>query len=159
MTLARSTARVSKSGCYGGAVETSALLAPVCVTAGGVTIDKWLTSVETLGDFISYLASSQFHAPVTTSSFELDEAEIIWNHSLLRCPVDLDIVSDSAVFLTLTECSSFLSTSPDLSKEPRSFTEAMKRPDADAWSAAMDREKTSLREMGAFEEVTLPKGE
>ena len=35
----------------------------------------------------------------------------------------------------------------------------MARPDADAWHAAMDREKTSLKKMGAFEEVDLPKGE
>ena len=35
----------------------------------------------------------------------------------------------------------------------------MKRPDADAWCAAINWEKTSLKEMGAFEEVTLPKGE
>jgi hypothetical protein len=37
--------------------------------------------------------------------------------------------------------------------------EAMSRPDADAWRAAMEREKKSLEEMGAFEEADLPPGE
>src|SRR5277367_2086589 len=47
----------------------------------------------------------------------------------------------------------------DLSKEPNSYAEAVAHPDADTWRAAMDREKFSLAEMGAFEEVDLPKGE
>ena len=113
----------------------TALLAPACGTAGGAVIDNWSLSEDTLGDFISFLASSHFPAPIDTSSLVLDEEEIIWNHSV------------------------FLSQSLDLSKEPQSYTKAMKQPDADAWCAAMDQERTSLRDMGAFEEVALPKGE
>ena len=47
----------------------------------------------------------------------------------------------------------------DLTKEPFSYVEAIARPDASAWRAAMAREKASLEEMGAFEEVDLPEGE
>ena len=47
----------------------------------------------------------------------------------------------------------------DLTKKPRNFAEAMARPDADAWRAAMECEKTSLKKMDAFEEVELLKGE
>jgi len=34
----------------------------------------------------------------------------------------------------------------------------MARPDAATWRVAMEHEKTSLSEMGAFEEVDLPVG-
>ena len=32
-------------------------------------------------------------------------------------------------------------------------------PNADAWYAAMERKKESLKQMGAFEEVELPSGD
>jgi hypothetical protein len=47
----------------------------------------------------------------------------------------------------------------DLSKAPLSYSEAVARSDAPVWRAAMDREKQSLKEMGAFAEVDLPAGE
>ena len=47
----------------------------------------------------------------------------------------------------------------DLSKAPLSYAEAVARPDASVWRAAMEREKQSLRDMGAFAEVVLPPGE
>ena len=47
----------------------------------------------------------------------------------------------------------------DLSKEPFSYSEAMARPDASVWRAAMDRERQSLIDMGAFEEADLPPGQ
>ena len=39
------------------------------------------------------------------------------------------------------------------------YAEVVTHPDAPVWFAAMEREKTSLREMGAFVEADLPKGE
>jgi len=47
----------------------------------------------------------------------------------------------------------------NLAKEPSSYSEAIARPDAPAWRAAMAREEQSLKEMGAFEEVDLPPGQ
>ncbi|KAJ3484899.1 hypothetical protein NLJ89_g11945 [Agrocybe chaxingu] len=46
----------------------------------------------------------------------------------------------------------------DLSKPPRSYTEAMARPDRDVWVAAMKREATSLEGMKAFWACALPDG-
>ena len=47
----------------------------------------------------------------------------------------------------------------DLTKAPSSYSEAIARPDAPAWRAAMAHEELSLKEMGAFEEVDLPPGQ
>ena len=44
----------------------------------------------------------------------------------------------------------------DLRKAPESFHEALARPDADVWHAAMHRELDSLEERSAFERTTLP---
>jgi hypothetical protein len=44
----------------------------------------------------------------------------------------------------------------DLRKAPESFHEALARPDADVWHAAMRRELDSLEERRAFERTTLP---
>jgi hypothetical protein len=44
----------------------------------------------------------------------------------------------------------------DLRKAPESFHEALARPDADVWRAAMRRERDSLEERHAFERTTLP---
>jgi hypothetical protein len=46
----------------------------------------------------------------------------------------------------------------DLSKAPESYYEAIARPDADVWKAAMQRELTSLEDRHAFERTTLPSG-
>ncbi len=46
----------------------------------------------------------------------------------------------------------------DLKKPPNSYAEACACPDVAAWRAAMDREISSLRDMGAFLECDLPPG-
>ena len=167
----RSRARITANGGdharlpANGGDSGIALLAPIIDHAGGEivslvvdevngdmpkdadVVDVWSLSEDTLGDFISFVVSSTLPNPVDTSSLVLDEMDILWNHSSAQ----------SLISVGDRHC--FLSYSSDLSKEPRSFTDAMKRPDADAWRTAMDREKTSLKEMGAFEEVDLPKGE
>ena len=111
------------------------------------TLTDWSLSEDTLGDFISFIASSNFPDPVATSSLVLDELDILWSHSSAHS------------LISTGDHHRFLPHSSDLSKEPRSYAEAMKHPDADAWRAAMDWEKVSLMEMGAFEEVVLPNGE
>ena len=50
------------------------------------------------------------------------------------------------------------SSSPTTLKFPLSYAEAVSHPDAPVWYAAMEREKASLLEMGAFVEEDLPKG-
>ena len=46
----------------------------------------------------------------------------------------------------------------DLSKAPESYYEAIARPDADVWKAAMQRELTSLEDQHAFKRTILPPG-
>ena len=106
--------------------------------------DLWQVTEDTLEDLVSYLAFSPSPDLAVTESLASDEAYIFWDSIALGAFVSPRYPS---------------SPSYNMSKEPLSYTEAMARPDADAWRAAMDREKTSLEEMGAFEEVYLPKGE
>jgi hypothetical protein len=46
----------------------------------------------------------------------------------------------------------------DLSKAPENYREAIARPDADVWRAAMDREMSSLKERNVFKPTVLPPG-
>ena len=165
-SLARAGGRPSKStvttmvvATDGGAstIPGSALLALLVV--GGAMMDDWHLSEDLLGDFISYVASSQLPDPVDTFSLTLDEQEILWNHSLLSFPDSSPSILLDPVCLLSENHPHFVSKSLDLSKEPRIFSDAMACPDADAWQATMDREKMSLKKMGALEEVDLPKGE
>ena len=48
------------------AIPDTAFLAPLM--DGGAVLDDWHLSEESLGDFISYVASSQLPDPVDTSS-------------------------------------------------------------------------------------------
>jgi Reverse transcriptase (RNA-dependent DNA polymerase) len=97
---------------------------------------------DTFTDFLSFLASTSFPDYIETTSLDMLEPEIFWNHSL------------SAVSSFRQHTQTY-----DLSKEPQSYTEAITRPDTDAWHAAMDCEKKSLEQMGTFKEVELPPGE
>ena len=90
--------------------------------------------------------SSSFPNPVVTNSLLKLEDNSIFSFALL----------DSFAFKTF---SLPFSRPFDLSKPPLSYTEAIARPDSSVWHSAMDRERMSLAEMGAFEEVELPKGE
>jgi len=91
------------------------------------------------GSFLSFLAPSSFH-----NSDDVD--------------TDSLAIMESVIF-AYSSFAAFSSTPPcvfDLAKVPSSYTEALARPDASVWSAAMSREEQSLAEMGAFEEVDLP---
>ena len=109
-----------------------------------------LTDPDVINDFISLLATSSFPDQVLTDSLELMEVDILWDHF-------------SSSFSSPVSSSLSLFTPPrlpfNLSKELLSYAEAIACPDALAWRAAMDRERTSLDEMGAFKEVDLPIGE
>lgn len=74
------------------------------------------------------------------------EPDILWQHLM-----------DSPLAFSAATTSFHPKFPPfDLSKAPLSYSEALARPDAPVWQAAMDREKNSLRDMGAFAEVPLP---
>ena len=103
-------------------------------------------SMDTIESFISFLDSSSFPNQITTESLIDVESPII--HSLFSS-------FDSFVFKAFTPP---FSRPFDLSKPPSSYVEALARPDAQIWHSAMDRERQSLSDMGAFEEVDLPKG-
>ena len=101
-------------------------------------------SLAVLDAFYSLIASSSVPDPSDTFSLPLVESEVL--SLALRA---------SGPFPSRT----FRSSSFDLSKAPLSYSEAMARPDASVWRAAMDRERQSLLDMGAFEEADLPPGE
>jgi len=120
---------------------------------GGVSVDgganitfaasaDLLPSVEAVYGILSLQTSSSFPdaVDVQTDSLVLMEPDIIRTSCLAAVTP-----SRPRVF--------------DLTKEPSSYSEAIARPDASAWRAAMACEEQSLKEMGAFEEVDLPPGQ
>ena len=111
-------------------------------TSSSLLIEDDLTD-PVLADFISLLVSSAplFCGGDLESLVSLEEA-ILAEHLL------------PAAFLSSA-------SSPktwNLKKEPKSYAKACARPDAAAWRAAMDREISGLKDMGAFEECDLPPG-
>ena len=104
-------------------------------------------SLEAIESLISFVDSSSFSDQIATTSLLDDEDHFI--QSLFSFPNPVALKAFSPPF----------SKPFDLSKPPSSYTEAVARPDAHVWHSAMDRERQSLTDMGAFEEVELPKGE
>ena len=107
-------------------------------------------SLESIAYLSSLVASSAFDDGPDFLSLATLEPVFVWDniasfHPLLAPqPIALLASSHSRAF--------------DLSKPPLSYAEALARPDAPVWLAAMDREKKSLQDMQAFEEVDLPPG-
>jgi hypothetical protein len=99
-------------------------------------------SAEAIHGILSLQTPSSFPdaVDVATDSLALMEPEIIQTFCLAAI-----VPNQPRVF--------------NLTKEPSSYSEAIARPDAPAWRAAMEREEQSLREMGVFEEVDLPPGQ
>ena len=86
------------------------------------------------------------------------EPDIIWEHLLFPPSFPSSLIADTAALRTVGS-PSLAPRSFDLTKAPSSYSEAIARPDASAWRAAMDRERQSLSDMGAFKEADLPSGE
>ena len=129
---------------YGGAdVDTSK---DVVLGFAGEVSDL-SPSVDVIESFISFIDSSSFPDQVPTESLADIESTLI--HSAF---------SHHNPFVFKAFCPPF-SRPFDLSKPPSSYVEAIARPDSQIWHSAMDRERQSLLDMGAFEEVELPKGE
>ena len=132
---------VSVNGGVNGGASTSAVAVSF---SEDMDLSPSLDAIESL---ISLVDSSSFPDPIDTTSLLDDENSFI--HSLFFSPNPLAFKAFSPPF----------STPFDMSKPPSSYTEAIARPDAHIWHSAMDRERQSLADMGAFEEVELPKGE
>jgi hypothetical protein len=118
-------------------------------------------SPDVLADFVSFVTPLSFpdepNVIVDLKSIADYESDILWHHLFLS-PLPVSLLLDahpSFAFKVYTGPRKHL----DLSEEPLSYTEAMVRPDADAWVMAMEHEKKSLEGMGALEEVDLPSRE
>ena len=128
----------------GGADGGAAINLPLA--ASSIDLSPSLASLDYVSSFVLSTPSADGS---DISSLTWMEPDILWRH-LLDSP-----------FAFPATTTSFRSKFPpfDLSKAPLSYSEALARPDASIWEAAMDREKDSLRDMGAFAEVPLPSGQ
>ena len=135
-------------GLYGGVPDADV------VVAGGVSVVT--PFLDVVDAFYSLIASSSFLASVDTFSLGIAERGVLWDHIF---PIILPELPHFAALCAVSPAISHGSRSFDLSEAPLSYSEAVARPDAPAWRAAMDRERISLQEMGAFEESDLPPGE
>ncbi|KAJ3501601.1 hypothetical protein NLJ89_g9266 [Agrocybe chaxingu] len=112
---------------------------------------------DVVADLLSLATYDSFPDPAATTAFAGDvfeayEAELLWGHCLAAlspCPPPEH---------DLTDVRDLHARKFDLSKPPRSYTEAMARPDRDVWDAAMKREAKSLEAMKAFRACSLPDG-
>ena len=140
----------ANGGAHGGANEGASEVANGGAHGGASGVANSMEidlspSLEVIESLISFLDSSSFPHQIDTISLVEIEGDLI--HSLLSDPFAFKAFS-------LPFSKPF-----DLSKAPLSYTEALARPDAQIWHLAMERERQSLMDMGAFEEVVLPKGE
>ena len=142
--VSRGGADVDGIAMNGGALSSLASRGGVTDLTGGIA--DLSPSLDAIESFISFLDSSSFPDPVMTTSLIEFEDNSVFSFALI----------DSFAFKTFFPP---FSRPFDLSKPPSSYTEAIARPDASVWHSAMDRERNSLAEMGAFQEVELPKGE
>ena len=115
---------------------------------------------EVVDDLVSFLAPSSFpNQPVLSSLVTLEES-VLRDHLEYASALSTSSSMSSGVHDATYPRNSY---PPDwkfnISKVPSSYSEAISRPDASVWRAAMDRELKSLDEMGAFEEADLPMGE
>ena len=128
---------LSHVGFYGGAVvvDTEATLPDFPGDVPDLS-----PSLDAIDSYISFLDSSSFPDPVDTESLDQMANDLF----------------PPAAFKAFVPP---FSRPFDLSKPPLSYSEAVARSDASIWHSAMDRERQSLSDMGAFEEADLPKGE
>jgi hypothetical protein len=124
------------------------------VVDGGVasSLDHTPATIDAL---LSFFAPSSFPHQIPTDSLADLSTGALSFVDLSRGSGDDDPSSHPSALASVSGSSS---RSFDLSKEPSSYAEALARPDAAVWKAAMDRERQSLADMGAFEETDLPVG-
>ena len=103
-------------------------------------------SAQSIAFLSSFVDSPTPDDPSLVESLALLEADLLWDHGYLFA------------FRASPSKPTFKPNIFDLSKIPLSYSEALARSDASIWQAAIDRERQSLQDMGAFEEVHLPPG-
>ena len=143
-------------------------VASICPTCNLNPTSKGQAFAEAIRVRDEHLALCQLPRPVHRQQ----EANVIEDFVSLSITGDLlsaDFVDDLASheqdsvinYCLLTSLDSHQFTCPrvfDLSKALESYYEAIARPDADVWKAAMQRELTSLEDRNAFERTALPQG-
>ncbi|RDB14617.1 Retrovirus-related Pol polyprotein from transposon TNT 1-94 [Hypsizygus marmoreus] len=108
--------------------------------SGGVHPQQTLAAIT---DFVSLLTANDL-ALSPSDDFLSQEVDAIMDHKAL-------IAHPDPLHFRLPR-------THDLTKPPDNYAQAMSRPDADVWRAAMQREYASLQERGVFQPTTLPKG-
>jgi hypothetical protein len=98
-------------------------------------------TLSAISDFVSFFATDDLLPSEFMEDLDSHESDAITSFCLLT----------SIDHLRFQRPQQF-----DLRKAPESFREALARPDADVWQAAMRRELDSLEERQAFERATLP---
>ena len=93
-------------------------------------------ALNVIDAFFSLNACASFSDPVDMFSLLTAEPDILWDHLFSSHLSSVLISSLALCAVAVPPPRSF-----DLSKEPHSYSEAMARPDASIWRAAMDREK------------------
>ena len=111
---------------------------------------------EIVDNFISLLAPSSFPDCAVSSSLITLEDSILQDCAYYALSLSSVLSSENT---PITHHVSPPHWTFDESKMPSSYSEAIYRPDAPVWHAAMDCELRSLDEMGAFEEANLPPGD
>ena len=131
--------------CVAGTNGGAAIVDGVDSDNSGVALHDLSPSLAVLNAFYSLIASASLPDLVDTYSLPLVESEAV--ALALRAPH------------SPSSPSSHVPRPFDLSQAPSSYSEAIARPDASVWRAAMDRERQSLIDMGSFEEAVLPPGQ
>lgn len=145
--LERDRKRIVPSIPVDGGVNASA--ARAVSSNGGVGLLDSPLSADSIAFLSSLVDFPSIDADSDVLSLDRMEPDILWQH-----------VMDSPLALRASTTPYHSKSLPfDLSKAPLSHNEAVARPDAPIWRAAMDRERQSLRDMGAFEETALPPGQ
>ena len=125
------------------------------LAAVGVQVDDDASQVD--GNIVPQSGGADFDVVVDSLSSPVSSFSDHLIEDVSLSTLEPDILLNFSMHASVSPPSH--SGSFDLLKAPSSFAEAHAQSDASVWRAAMDREKRSLDEMGAFEEADLPPGE
>ena len=140
-----------------GDVDGGAHGAFAAVVVWQVVVDGDILSPS--GGAVADLVTDSLLSPVSSSPV-IEDVSLL-ESSLMIEDVSLAKMKPEILLNFALHTSTYIphSFSLDILKAPSSFAEAHTQSDAPVWRAAMDQEKQSLDDMGAFEEADLPPGE